>query len=207
MNVVIVDDHPLARMGIISILSEDKNIQRIAEASSNKDAAEIVGKEKPEIAVIDLKLGREDGLDTVVYGKKMSPQTKYVILTSFISREEFDRAEELGVDGYVLKEAVAEDILYAIESIGRGKKYYDPGVVSYLKKSRIDNDLTRTLTDREKDVLRELGKGLSNEEIAKQLFISSNTVKKHISSILSKLNFEHRTQAAIFSKCLDNQDI
>lgn len=193
MRLVIVDDHLLVRKGLVSILSNEQNIKEIKEAAEVEEALKIINEEKPDLAMIDLKLGREDGLQVVMKGREASPGTKFVILTSFISREDFLRAERIGIDGYILKEAFAEDILYAISIIRRGKKYYDPGVVDYKNKGE-SFSIFNELTDREKDVLRELGKGMSNEEIAKKLYISENTVKKHVSSILAKLNMEHRAQ-------------
>lgn len=193
MNVIIIDDHPLARKGIFSILSDDKSINNITEAANSKEAITIIEKEKPDIAMVDLRLGAEDGLDVITKGKRISSETKFIILTSFITREEFICAEKIGVDGFLLKDAFSDDILYAINLVMRGKKYYAPEIIRY--KDRSDNDkLIGQLTDRENEVLKELGKGLSNEEIAKQLFITENTVKKHVSSILSKFNINNRTQ-------------
>lgn len=193
MKLVIVDDHPLARQGFISMLSGEKNIQEVKEASNIEEAMNIISNEDMEMAVIDLKLGQEDGLDIVSKGKKINVKTKFIVLTSFIPQEDFQRAEEIGVDGYILKDAFAEDILYAIHVISRGKKYYDPEIIRN-KDEWGENNLFNSLTTREKDVLKEIGKGLSNEEISKDLYISEHTVKKHVSNILAKLNLKHRSQ-------------
>jgi DNA-binding NarL/FixJ family response regulator len=202
MRVAIVDDHPLARMGISSILSENQNINHIFEASNINEALKIIETEKPNIAMVDLKLGKEDGLELVSSGKKLNPSTKFIILTSFMNQTDFLRAEKLGADGYILKEAMIEDIKYVVDLVLRGKKYYDPGIIMYCKKNSLGNDVDQ-LSSREKEVILELGKGLSNDQIAGNLFISVNTVKKHISSILSKLNLEHRTQVALYLKNID----
>ncbi|MBZ9689205.1 response regulator transcription factor [Clostridium estertheticum] len=192
MKLVIVDDHPLVRKGIISILTNEKSIDEIKEASNIEEAMLILIKEEIEIAIVDLRLGSEDGLEIVLRGKKMNLKTKFVVLTSFIPQEDFKRAEKMDVDGYILKEAFAEDILYAIRLISRGKKYYDPEILK--QKDVLNNSLIYQLTDRENDVLKEVGKGLSNGEIACALFISEHTVKKHVSNILYKLNLNHRSQ-------------
>lgn len=197
MNLIIIDDHPLVRKGLVAMLENYSNINKMMESSNIGEALRIIEIEKPDLALVDLKLGSEDGLEVVVRGKKISIDTKFVILTSYISREEFLRAEKIGLDGYLLKDAYTEDIIYAINLVYRGKKYYDPGIIKY-KDYDADDNLVSQLTDREKEVLRELGSGLSNEEIGKKLFISENTVKKHVSSILFKLNLSHRTQAAVF---------
>ncbi|MGH4122968.1 MAG: response regulator [Clostridium sp.] len=192
MKLVIVDDHPMVRKGIISILTNEKNIDEIKEASNVEEAMNIIIKDEIEMAIIDLRLGSDDGLEIVARVKKMNLKTKCVVLTSFIPHEDFKRAEKMDVDGYILKEAFAEDIIYAIRLISRGKKYYDPEILK--QKDVLNNSLIYQLTDRENDVLKEVGKGLSNEEIAKILYISEHTVKKHVSNILYKLNLNHRAQ-------------
>jgi DNA-binding NarL/FixJ family response regulator len=197
MRLMIIDDHPLVRRGLISMLKGEANIDEIKEAANLQESICKVSKEKPDVAIVDLRLGYDDGLEVILNGKKVSPETKFIILTSFISREDFLKAEQLGVDGYVLKDALFEDILYAIKSVNRGKKYYDPGIINY-KGERKGSVIIDQLTERERDVLKVLGQGCSNDEIAKHLFISENTVKKHVSNILSKLNIKHRTQAVVF---------
>lgn len=200
MKVLIVDDHPLVRKGIVSTLSFEENIEKILEASNNRDAMELIIDEKPEIAIVDLYLGKEYGLDIVESSKKRGFKTKFIILTSSMKREDFLKSKEVGVDGYVLKEAYAEDIIYAIHLVLRGKRFIDSEIIKFEAVSTSENRNLSTLTPREKDVLIELAKGLSNYEIAKKLYISENTVKKHVSSILSKLEVEHRTQATLLVK-------
>lgn len=193
MRLVIVDDHPLVRRGLISVLKEEKDIEMVKEASNITEAVSLITKEQPDIAIIDLKLGNENGLDIVARSKKLSNTTKFMILTTFISQEDFLKGEQIGVDGYMLKDAFFEDLFYAVKSINRGKKYYDPGIIDYSHREK-ENNLISQLTDREKEVLLELGKGFSNEDIAKKLFISENTVKKHVSNILLKMNLKQRSQ-------------
>lgn len=195
MNIVIVDDHPVVRKGLIFILTNEKSIKEIKEASNIQEAMSIMTKQEIGIAVINLKLDKEDGLEIVAKAKEIGLKTKFIILTSFISQENFKRAEQLGVDGYILKEAFVEDILYAISIVSRGKKYYYPEILKQNSKLN-NNSIVNQLTHREKDVLKEITKGLSNEKIASSLYISEYTVKKHVSNILSKLNLSNRTQVA-----------
>lgn len=197
MKLLIVDDHPLVRKGIASTLSFDENIREILESSNIKDAMEIIKKENIALAIIDLNLGNQDGLEIVSISKNLGYTTKFIVLTSSIRREDYIRAKEINVDGYILKEAFAEDILYAIHLVLRGKKYIDPEVIRYeSQRTPLEKQLNE-LTPRERDILIELGEGLSNNEIARKLFISENTVKKHVSNILFKLELNHRTQAAL----------
>lgn len=196
MNILVVDDHPLVRKGISSTLSFEKEIESVIEASNVEEALRQIKIKKPALAIVDLNLGKEDGLEIIKKTKCRSVDTKFVILTSSIRKDDYLRAEEAGVDGYILKEAFAEDIIYAIHVVLRGKKFIDPEVIRYQNKNSNDNCLSE-LTPRENDVLIELGNGLSNIEIAQKLYISESTVKKHVSNILLKLQLSHRTQAAL----------
>lgn len=196
MNILIIDDHPLVRKGVSSTLSFEENAEKIFEASNVIEAMNLLEKEEPEVAIVDLNLGREDGLEIVKKAKNRGSNTKFIILTSSIKKEDYMRAEQIGVDGYILKEAFAEDVLYAFRVVLRGKRFIDPEIMKYQINNSEDSYLSE-LTPREKDVLKELGKGLSNIEIGERLFISEHTVKKHVSNILSKLELTHRTQAAL----------
>jgi len=195
MKIVIVDNHPVIRQGIISILANEKDVQEIKEASNIQEAMSIITREEIEIVIVDLRLDNEDGLAIVARAKDMDLKTKFIVLTEVMSQEDFKRATQLGVEGYILKEAFVEDILYAIRVISRGKKYYYSEILKYNDHFN-NNSIINQLTDREKDVLNEIRKGLSNEEIANSLYISEHTVKKHVSNILTKLNVSNRTQIA-----------
>lgn len=197
MKILVVDDHPLVRKGVSSTLAFGDGIEVVLEASNIDEAMELLISQKPNLAIVDLNLGKEDGLEIIKRAKKNRMSTKFIILTSSIKKEDYQRSEELGVDGYILKEAFAEDILYAINVVLRGKKFIDSEVIRYQTENSVQDEYLKDLTPRESDVLVELGKGLSNFEIARELFISENTVKKHVSNILSKLELEHRTQAAL----------
>lgn len=197
MKILIVDDHPLVRKGISSTLSFEQEFKKIIEASNPEEAIEILQSQEVTLAIVDLNLGNRDGLEIVSRARKQGIKSKFLILTSSLKKDDFSRAMEAGVDGYILKEAFAEDILYAIRVVSRGKQFIDPEIVRYQAIKNGDSNYLDDLSPRENDVLLELGKGLSNYEIAKNLYISENTVKKHVSNILSKLELSHRTQAAL----------
>jgi len=195
MNILIVDDHPLIRYGIQSTLLLENNIDTVTQASNILEAINVLSNSILDLAIVDIYLGKENGYDLIEKCKKNSINVKFMILTSSIKKDDFIRAQRLDVDGYVLKDAFMEDIIYAINIIMRGKRYYDPEILQYISSSPSYN----TLTSREYDVLIELEKGLSNADIAKNLFISEHTVKKHISSILSKLELNNRTEIALYA--------
>ena len=195
MKILLVDDHPMVRKGLMSILSLEDNVGEIKEASNTAETIKILNAYNPDIMIVDLRLGKDDGLDLVKKAKELSKNTKYIVLTSSTKKDDFLRAQEVGVDGYVLKEAYAEDIIYAFRVVARGKKFFDPEILQHVKS---EDDEFKDLTPREKDVLSELSRGLSNIQIAETLYISENTVKKHISSIFSKLGLSHRLEVAVF---------
>lgn len=197
MTVLIVDDHPLVRKGIISTLSTQMDVDVVGEASNARDAMTLLSNRKPDVTIIDLYLGKDNGLEVISKARQNSFQTKFIVLTTSSKKDDFDRARSMEVDGYILKEAFTDDIIYAFKIISRGKKYYDPTLVQLKFKEQEKYPLNE-LTLREQEVLEYLGKGLSNYQIAKSLYISENTVKKHISAILNKLELSRRTEAALY---------
>ena len=203
MNVrlIMVDDHPLVRKGIEAATRMEEGIELLECLSNIEEALHAIGKHQPDVALVDLKLHNEYGLDVVRRGREICPQTRYIILTSYATEEEIRAALEEEVEGYVLKEALPEELLAAIYTVGQGRRYFDPAVVQYaMNRGRSNNkpDLEQ-LTPREMEVLKALGRGLNNRTIADQLFISEHTVKKHVGSILNKLSLDDRTQAALFA--------
>jgi len=201
MKIVIVDDHPLVRRGLASVISMQPNVQFAGEATNGREALDVIKETKPDIVLIDLKLVDESGLDVIKTARAHGIVSKFILLTSSASREDFLRAEEVLVDGYVLKEALPEELLFAIQLVHKGRKYYDPGLME--EKMRINgSSSTDELTPKEKEVLIELGQGACNREIASRLFISEFTVKKHVSQILAKLQVNDRTQAALYANAI-----
>lgn len=202
MKVLIVDDHPMVRKGLCSTLVIQQDVEDVKEAACIKEAMGLMSSYNPDVLLIDLMLGKEDGLELVAKIKEKEPTTKCIILTSSSRRDDFMRAQEQGVEGYLLKEAFPEDIIYALRVVARGKKFVDPDFLKYSLSENEDTPLDE-LTPREKEILLELGKGLSNNQIAKTLYISENTVKKHISSILAKLGLHQRIEAALYIHSLN----
>ncbi|MBB6735107.1 response regulator [Cohnella zeiphila] len=197
MKIIIVDDHPLVREGLISILAKEEGIEFVGESETIQEATELIERTKPDLAIVDVKLGNESGYDLV--GMLRHLPCHFMMLTSSATEADIRRAEECGADGFVLKEAAPEELLLAIRMIGRGRKYFDQSLLGTLLRKDYDDPLEK-LTPKEKEVLRGLGEGLSNGAMAKKLVISEFTVKKHVSRIFQKLNLNDRTQAALFAQ-------
>jgi DNA-binding NarL/FixJ family response regulator len=200
--ILILDDHPLVRQGIRMVLSTEEQFDIAGEASNAEDALALMDKVRPDIALVDLNLGKDKGLDFIKRARELGHASRFLILTSSATASELKLAQSLGVEGMCLKEALPEDLIYAVEVVARGRKYYDPVFMDTLL---ADNAAASPsggldeLTPKELEVLISLGKGRPNKEIASELYITEFTVKKHVSQILSKLNLADRTQAALFA--------
>jgi len=201
IKVIMVDDHPLVRKGIEAATRLEEDLEMLGFSANAEEALQLIGDHKPDVALVDLRLQSEHGLDIVRKGRKINPKTRYIILTSYATEEEIQGAIDEDVEGYVLKEALPEELISAIRTVSQGRKYFDPAVVQYaMDKGRAGRkpDLGE-LTPRELDVLKALGRGLNNRSIADELFISEHTVKKHVGAVLEKLCLQDRTQAALFA--------
>ncbi len=209
MHVLIVDDHPLVCNGIRTILIGEQEIENVMQANDIKTAMDLMSAHNFNLVLVDMRLKNENGIDFIERAKSIYPGCKFVVLSSSSLAEDCAKAINAGVDGYILKDAFPEDILYAIRTVIKGRKYFDP--VFMEKKNdpghggELEN-LDEILSPREIEVLTCLGQGLSNKKIADKLFISENTVKKHVSQVLAKLNFNDRTQAALYASQLKSKN-
>ena len=203
MKIVVVDDQTLIRKGLVSILSLLDSMEVIGEATNAQEALPLIQREKPDLAIVDFHLGKDCGLDLIKEARQMGCTCKFAILTYSKDLLSFELAKAMDVDGYISLEAHPEELIYAFHMIQRGRKYYDPDIIDLLmqpqKIPRIDNGRVGQLTSKEREVLQKLGIGFSNKQIAENLFITENTVKKHVSQVLSKLNLVDRTQAALYA--------
>lgn len=203
MKIVLVDGQTLIRKGIISILSLQDTVEVAIEAKNKQEALHVIQREKPDLTIVNLDLGNECGLDLIEEARQLGCTCKFVILTYSKDITSFKRAKALMIDGYISVNAHPDELIYALQVIKKGRKFYDPDIIDLLlqskRKPQMNSIFVEHLTSKEKEVLEELGMGKSNKQIAEVLYITENTVKKHVSQILSKLNLVDRTQAALYA--------
>ncbi|MDI9493225.1 MAG: response regulator transcription factor [Bacillota bacterium] len=199
MRILIVDDQPLIRKGIMHVLHYERADQQFIEAATVKEAIELCKTNPIDVIFVDLHLKDGSGFDLISCIKAPGESSpKIILLASTISIFEFRRAKDLDVEGYLLKEADADDLKYAYSLILRGEKYYPAKLVEKALSDK-ERDGICLLTNRELEVLAELSKGLTNSQIGNNLFISEGTAKKHVSSILSKLNMSNRMEVVVYA--------
>lgn len=196
MKLLIVDGHEIVRKGLVALLEKEEVITDIQEAGELEEALKLVTiQEPPDLVLIDVHLGDQNSLDLIEMCKDRQIDTKFVVLTASSRKGDFIRAKELGAAGYLLKDSNVEDIIYAIN---RGKKIYDSQIMIEEPFSERSN-LLASLTERETEIFLEIGRGLTNTQIAEKLYITENTVKKHITGLLSKLGVKRRTEVALYA--------
>ena len=201
IKVLVVDDHEMVRRGLIAYLETEDDITVIGEANDGSKAIEMAETLQPDVILMDLIMENVGGIEATVQIKKRFPQIQIIILTSFIDEKLVFPALEGGALSYLLKTAKAEEIVHAIRSAVKDESIIEPKVASQMltKIRSTERRLHDDLTPRELEVLKLIGDGKTNQEIADSLFIGIKTVKTHVSNILSKLQVEDRTQAAIYA--------
>ncbi len=198
MKIVVIDDHPLVLSGIQQIVGLEEDLDVVGVAMSCCQGVELIREEKPDLAIVDIRMAGESGFDVIRRVRDFSPSCCFLILTSFASKKDINTALAENVGGYILKSALPEELISAIRILAKGKRYYDPEILENILQID-DKDPFRDLTSREKEILQALARGLNNRSISREFCISENTVKKHICNLLDKLDLEDRTQAALYA--------
>lgn len=202
INVLLVDDHEMVRIGVSAYLSAQPDIEVTAEAENGKVAVEKALELKPDIILMDLVMDEMDGIEATRLITQSWPEAKIIVVTSFLDDEKVYPALEAGASSYMLKTSKASDIAQAVRDTYHGKSVLEPEVTGKMM-SKMRQKQTREpheeLTAREMEILLLMTKGKTNQEIADDLFIALKTVKVHVSNILSKLDVQDRTQAVIYA--------
>ena len=204
ITILIVDDHEVVRNGVRGYLDTIPGYEVVGEADSGEQAVDLVKQLIPDVILMDLVLPGMDGVEATRIVKNISPRTQIVVLTSYHDDSLIFPALKAGAISYILKDMKMNKLAEAITKAHNGEVILHPKVASrVLQNIRKDNQqdqiIYTDLTERELDVLKLIAKGYSNRQIAEELVISENTVKGHVSNILSKLHLADRTQAAVFA--------
>jgi NarL family two-component system response regulator LiaR len=203
ISILIVDDHEVVRNGIRAYLETLPKFNVVGEAASGEEAIKMAGELIPDVVLMDLVMPGMDGIETTREVKKISPRTQIVVLTSYHEDEQIFPALKAGAIYYVLKDMKMDKLAEAIQSAIHGEVTLHPlvatRVLRNLRGESQDESFYAELTNRELEVLKFIANGLSNSQIAEQLVISANTVKGHVSNILSKLHLADRTQVAVYA--------
>jgi DNA-binding NarL/FixJ family response regulator len=200
---MLVDDHTVVRQGLKTFFDLQDDIEVVGEASDGAQAVASARRLAPDVILMDLIMPGMDGLTAIGLIKAEHPEIEIVAVTSFIEEEKVTAALEAGATGYLLKDAEAEEVAGAVRAAYAGEMHLDPAVARMLalrlRQKRTEKDPLEPLTERERDVLRLLGQGMSNKEIATALFITEGTARTYVSNILGKLELTSRTQAALYA--------
>jgi two-component system response regulator DevR len=204
-RILLVDDHEVVRLGLKSLLDRHPQFDVAGEASTAREAIEMVNNLKPDVVVMDIRLPGTSGIEACEEITNRFPDTRVIMLTSYAEDEMLFSAIRAGASGYILKQIDSEDLVRAIEAVGRGEALLDPAVTQ-----RVFQEVRRAvkeeeasafahLSQQEKHVLLLVSEGKTNREIAKALFLGEGTVRNYVSSILSKLGVNNRAEAAAYA--------
>jgi DNA-binding NarL/FixJ family response regulator len=189
---VIADDHPAMLTAIADTL-ERSGVEIVGRASDGQEALALIEAQQPRVALVDVRMPRLSGIEVAQKAAAVAPNTFVVFYTAYGDRALLSEALDVGARGFVLKEAPLSDLVRAVERVAAGEAYVDPVLAGVLVSAQTDK--VPSLTQREREVLRLLADGLSNEEIGKRLFISPETVRTHVRKAMAKLEADTRTQA------------
>ena len=204
-RLLLVDDHEVVRLGLMTMLNDQPDLQVVGEAGTAADALRAVERLQPDIVLMDIRMPGEDGIAATHQIRERFPQTQVIMLTSFADDDLLVRAIRVGAAGYVLKQVGNAELLRAIAAVARGEALLDPATTARLlarvrdKERQAEGDVFRSLSERELEVLAELARGKTNVEIGEALHLSEKTVRNYISAIREKLRQNNRIELAVFA--------
>jgi DNA-binding NarL/FixJ family response regulator len=193
IRILTVDDHPLLRAGIEALVSSQSDMLVVAECSNGRDAIQQFRAHRPDVTLMDLQMPEMSGTDAIIAIRQEFPDARIIVLTTYTGDVQALHALQAGARGYLLKDAVQEELLDTIRAVHAGRKTLSPTVSQTIAEHATDD----ALTNNEIEVLRLIAEGKANKQIADQLSIAEETVKSRVKNILSKLDADDRTHAAM----------
>ncbi|MFU2089125.1 response regulator [Avibacterium avium] len=197
MKILLIDDHPLMRRGIKQLLELDETFEVVGDAGSGAEGINLALQTSPDLIILDLNMKGLSGIDTLKALREENIDARIIILTVSDAKNDVFALVDAGADGYLLKDTEPDLLLRQIKRIAQGEVILSDSIKDLLLEQRPEQDPIDALTDRELEVLRLIATGLSNKQIAAQLFISEETVKVHIRNLLRKLNVHSRVAATV----------
>ncbi len=205
LRVLVVDDHEVVRQGLVALIGRRNGFEVVGEAATVAEAIEGARRHQPDLVIMDVRLPDGSGIEACREIREEFPATRVVMLTSYPDEEAVLSAIVAGASGYLLKQIRGRDLVAALETVGRGESLLDPAVtekvlarIRKIATGSEEADELSQLTSQERKILELVAAGMTNKEIAAEVFLSDKTVKNYVSSILAKLNLERRAQAAAF---------
>ena len=206
ITIMIIDDHVVIRSGLRMLIEHDQRMQVVAQAGNRTEALERAASEHPDVIILDLVLGDEDGLSFLPELCQASPDSRVLVLTGVQNSDAHRRAIRRGAMGIVLKEHAADQLLKAIMKVNEGEVWIERSMMGsmiqeFSKPAMVDPELSKieSLTEREREVIALIGEGLKNKQVGERLFISETTVTHHLSSVFSKLEVSDRLELIIYA--------
>jgi two-component system NarL family response regulator len=192
IRILIVDDHPVVRAGLASMLGTQEELELVGAARSGEEALRMLEEHRPDVLLLDLRMPGMSGVETLQALKTANRQVRVIILTNYETDEDIYRAVQAGAQGYLLKDTSLREMVEAIRAVHSGKRYIPRHIASRLAERMVRTNLT----SRELEILKMLSKGPTNKQIGHALGISDNTVRNHVLKIIEKLEVSDRTEAA-----------
>lgn len=203
IKVLVVEDMAVVRQGLTAILSFYDDIKVVGEAENGVEAVKLAQELKPDVVLLDMVMPEQDGLETIPKILDIALDTRILVVTAFSDSDKIVKAINLGAKGYLLKDTTSEELIHAIREVDQDKEYI-PSSMAFKMIQGLDENSSSTnkppsLTNKEFETTKLLGKGLSNQEIALNLSVTESTVAKNVSKILGKLDLDNRTQIALYA--------
>jgi NarL family two-component system response regulator LiaR len=196
-RVFVVDDHPMIRHGLAAMLRAESDIVWVGDASGGAEALQLAPPLAPDVVLMDLVMPQMDGVQAIALLRPMLPDTRFVVLTSLLDAAEARRAMAAGAAGFLLKNASSQELVTVIRTAMRGQRVLSPEITDAMMASSPGKTAGADLTQRERELLALMARGLSNQDISTRLSIAMPTVKFHVTNILAKLHADNRTEAVL----------